>query len=268
MSMAQVGEFAFIVATLRLSLGVISPFLFPIAVGASAITTFTTPYMIKFSEPAYHFIHRRLPDYFKKALTKYAIVVRHLQAESRWKTITKAYLKILLTNGIVLLALNQLTVEVLAPFLDNEIKNFAVSRGLCLFISLVIATPFLWAFIVKRPEKIAPTELWLNKKYGLWPLLGIRTIRMALGILLVGFWIHSLFVTRGILVVLPFIIVPVIFFSKRVQRYYQKIELRFLDNLNRREILEKMKNINEAKPDSGDERNFQMDEKDPDTGKP
>lgn len=51
MSMAQIGEFAFIVATLGLSLGVISDFLFPVAVGASAITTFTTPYLIKFSEP-------------------------------------------------------------------------------------------------------------------------------------------------------------------------------------------------------------------------
>lgn len=260
MSMAQVGEFAFIVATLGLSLGVISPFLFPIAVGASAITTFTTPYMIRFSDPVYHFIDKRLPGYFKKILTRYATGLRSLQTESRWKTILKAYLKILLTNGIVLVALNLLTVEVVAPFMDAKIKNFAVSRGVSLFVSLVMATPFLWAFIVKRPEKIASKELWLNEKYGVWPLLGIRTIRMALGILLVGFWIDSLFVTRGVLVVLPFIIVPVIFFSKRVQRYYQKIELRFLDNLNRREQLEKIRDQDIAAIAPGEEKNSETDE--------
>src|SRR5688500_2897416 len=61
MSMAQIGEFAFIVATLGLSLGVISEFLFPVAVGASAITTFTTPYLIKYSEPFYNFLVKVLP---------------------------------------------------------------------------------------------------------------------------------------------------------------------------------------------------------------
>jgi CPA2 family monovalent cation:H+ antiporter-2 len=61
MSMAQVGEFAFIVASLGLTLKVTSDFLFPVAVGVSAITTFTTPYMIRFSPVMYKFTLRVLP---------------------------------------------------------------------------------------------------------------------------------------------------------------------------------------------------------------
>src|ERR1044072_7311663 len=61
MSMAQIGEFAFIVATLGLSLGVTSAFLFPVAVGASAITTFTTPYLIKSSGWLYRWLEKILP---------------------------------------------------------------------------------------------------------------------------------------------------------------------------------------------------------------
>src|ERR1044071_1807229 len=71
MSMAQIGEFAFIVATLGLSLGVISNFLFPVAVGASAITTFTTPYLIKFSEPFYNFLEKFLPQRWITRLNSY-----------------------------------------------------------------------------------------------------------------------------------------------------------------------------------------------------
>lgn len=47
MSLAQIGEFSFIIAGLGLDLGVMSKFLYPVAVAASVITTFTTPYMIR-----------------------------------------------------------------------------------------------------------------------------------------------------------------------------------------------------------------------------
>ena len=53
--MAQVGEFAFIIATLGLSLGVINKFLYPVVVAVSVITTFLTPYMIRAAEPTYTF---------------------------------------------------------------------------------------------------------------------------------------------------------------------------------------------------------------------
>ena len=51
-SLTQIGEFAFIIASLGVSLHVTSHFLYPIVVAVSVITTFLTPYMIRLAEPA------------------------------------------------------------------------------------------------------------------------------------------------------------------------------------------------------------------------
>src|SRR5690606_6441066 len=115
MSMAQIGEFAFIVATLGLSLGVISDFLFPVAVGASAITTFTTPYLIKGSEPFYNYLERILPKRWVASLNRYSTSTQNIQAESAWKTVLKSYLNIVAPNGIVLVGLLYLSLTVLKP---------------------------------------------------------------------------------------------------------------------------------------------------------
>lgn len=60
-SMAQIGEFAFIIAALGQSLGVTSDFLYPVVVAVSIITTFFTPYMIRAAEPAYAYLDGILP---------------------------------------------------------------------------------------------------------------------------------------------------------------------------------------------------------------
>src|SRR5690606_5246703 len=98
-SMAQIGEFAFIVATLGLSLGVISDFLFPVAVGASAITTFTTPYLIKFSEPFYNFLERRIPARLLERINNYSSSAQDIQTESEWKVVLKSFAAVIVTNS-------------------------------------------------------------------------------------------------------------------------------------------------------------------------
>ena len=237
MSMAQIGEFAFIVATLGLSLGVISPFLFPVAVGASAITTFTTPYMIKFSEPFYNFIIKIVPKKLIIALNNYSASAQNIQAESAWKIVMRSYGTILITNGIVLLALVLLSLKFLVPFLDRQIENDILKSVIGLVISLGIGSPFLWALMAKRPDSIAYKELWLVKRYNRGPLLVLEIFRNIVGISLIGFWVYILFSTRvAILVAVPLIIVVLVLFSTRIQRFYQRIEGRFLSNLNDRDF--------------------------------
>ena len=236
MSMAQIGEFAFIVATLGLSLGVISPFLFPVAVGASAITTFTTPYMIKFSEPFYNFIIKILPKKWVTALNYYSSSTQNIQAESGWKVVMKTYATIIITNGIVLLALVLLSLKFLIPFLNAHVENGILKSVLGLVISLGIAAPFLWALMAKKPDTSAYKELWLDKKYNRGPLLVLEISRSVMGILLIGFWVNTLFSAKvAILVAVPIIILVLILFSTRIQKFYQRIEGRFLSNLNARE---------------------------------
>lgn len=236
MSMAQIGEFAFIVATLGLSLGVISPFLFPIAVGASAITTFTTPYMIKFSEPFYNFIARVLPTKWVNKLNKYSAGTESIQAESDFKVVLKAYTNIAITNGIVLLSLMLLSLNFLDPFLEEHIASDVWRIVLVLVLSLGAAAPFIWAFMSKRPNTLAYKELWLDKKYNRGPLLTIEIVRIIVGVILVGFWIDRLISTQvALLIVAPLAIIVGFLFSKKIQALYQRIEGRFITNFNARE---------------------------------
>ena len=236
MSMAQIGEFAFIVATLGLSLGVISDFLFPVAVGASAITTFTTPYMIRFAPKVHAFLERNLPERVLRLLNNYSSSTQKIQAESDWKKVLKAYINITVTNGIVLLALMLLTTNFLIPFLNKSIEDPITRSTVGLAVSFIVAAPFLWALMAQKPRNIAYKELWLDKKYSRGPLLVIELSRSIIGILLIGFWVDRLFSGKvAILVAVPIIIVVLILFSKRIQNFYQRLEVRFLTNLNARE---------------------------------
>jgi CPA2 family monovalent cation:H+ antiporter-2 len=116
MSMAQVGEFAFIVASLGISLGVTSDFLFPVAVGVSAITTFTTPYMIKFSPRLYEYLLRILPVRWVSALNNYSSGTQEIQVKSNWKSILNRYITNVLTNGMITLAIFFISLEFLCLF--------------------------------------------------------------------------------------------------------------------------------------------------------
>lgn len=239
MSMAQIGEFAFIVATLGMSLGVISDFLFPVAVGVSAITTFTTPYLIKFSEPVYNYVEKRLPDFIKRRLANYAASAQNIQAESKWKVVLMGYIKILITNGIILFGLMLLSVRVFLPFLNANIENRFIGSLIALIVSFAIASPFLWAFVARRPDSTAYKELWLQEKYNKGPLLMVEIIRVVLAILFIGFWMDRLFATFiGMLIAVPVIAIILVLFSKRIKKFYKRIETRFLANLNQREIAE------------------------------
>jgi CPA2 family monovalent cation:H+ antiporter-2 len=236
MSMAQIGEFAFIVATLGLTLGVISEFLFPVAIGVSAITTFTTPYRIKFSIPLYNFLEKNLPAKWIKALNNYSSSTQNIQAESDWKKVLKSYLGIAITNGIILLAILLLADNFLIPFLNRNIEN-NITRNIILFtITMATCAPFLWAFMAKRPNKLSYKELWLHKKYSRGPLLILEIIRSVIGVLFISIWINKFFPTGiAFIIVIVLIIAVLLFFSNRIQKFYDKIETRFITNLNARE---------------------------------
>lgn len=237
MSMAQIGEFAFIVATLGLNLGVISNFLFPVAVGASAITTFTTPYFIKYSEPFYYFLVRILPRKFVKRIENYASGTQKIQAESTWKKVLGSYVKIVLINAFILLALSLLAFNILLPFLNSKLEGIIGPGIVSLIILLGLGTPFLWALMSKKPDSLAYRELWLDEKYNKGPLLIIEILRVLIGILLIGFWVDRLISAKAsALLVVPLAIGLLYLFSKRIQGFYHRIEGSFLRNLNAREM--------------------------------
>lgn len=100
-SMAQIGEFSFIIASLGLSLGVIGKFLYPVVVAVSVITTFLTPYMIRMATPAYGMLERRLPKKWIMAMNNLTLAKQTTQPEAKWRTLIKQMVRITVIYSIL-----------------------------------------------------------------------------------------------------------------------------------------------------------------------
>ena len=123
MSLAQIGEFSFIIATLGLTLKVTSEFLYPIAVAVSAITTFTTPYLIKASEPFYRFLDRTLPTRFTAGINRYSSSTAGITTLSDWKVLLRGYIFNTIIHGVILVALVLLGARYIQPFVALHLLN-------------------------------------------------------------------------------------------------------------------------------------------------
>ena len=243
-SMAQIGEFAFIVAALGLSLGVISDFLFPIAVGVSAITTFTTPYLIKLSEPLYDGIIKILPAKWIQRLDAYSSETQKIKDDPLWKKILREYYRILATNSIILIAIALLFKYIFVPLLNTQLESVLWRNVILISSAAILASPFLWAILIRKINLKEEDET-VNSYYLNYSLtaISLNAIRCVLGVLLIGFFIDQITTTRyALMTSVPIIVVLLWFFSDRVQKVYQRIELQFISNLNERERLEYIKN--------------------------
>jgi monovalent cation:H+ antiporter-2, CPA2 family len=236
MSLSQIGEFSFIIAGLGLSLKVTSDYLYPIAVGVSVVTAFTTPYMIKLAEPLYHFLEKKLPLKWRTAINKYSAGAQTIQAESDWKIVLRSYLTVLLVNSVIVIAVILLSAKFLLPLIEGYAGSGTIAAVITCFITLIAIAPFLWALAIRRIHSFAYANLWLDKKYNHGPLVLLEVVRNLLLIALVGLLVDRLFSAMvALLAVLPVIVVVLLVFSRRLNSFYSRIEKRFLSNLNERE---------------------------------
>lgn len=236
MSLAQIGEFSFIIATLGATLKVTSDFLYPIAVVAAAITTFTTPYLIKLSEPFYNLLIRVLPEKWLDAIGRYSSGTQGITTLSDWKVLLRAYIFNTIIHSVIIIAVIFLALRYVHPFITENIAEGVNGTIISMVVSLILMSPFLWALSIRRIQKVAYSHLWLNKKYTRGPLISIEFFRIALGVLFVGFLVYEFFdtlIAAGI--AFSLIIVGMFIFSRRLQSFYDKLEKRFLLNLNARE---------------------------------
>ncbi len=238
MSLAQIGEFSFIIATLGLTLKVTSDFLYPIAVAASAITTFTTPYLIKQSEPFYNFLNRILPKKWLDGISRYSSSTTGMTTLSDWKILLRGYAFNTVIHSVIIVAIIFFASRYIQPFIANNVVNGMKSTIISLVVSFVIMAPFLWALSIRRIQKTAYSHLWLSKKFTRGPLIAIEAFRIALGVFFVGFLVYEFFdtwIAAGIALIL--IVLMMFIFSRKLQSFYNKLEKRFILNLNARENL-------------------------------
>ena len=232
-SMTQIGEFSFIIATLGVSLKVTSSYLYPIAVGVSVITTFTTPFMIRLAAPLHNFLKQKLPARWIQSLDRYSAGSQILRGESDWKILFGAYSKLILVNAVIIVALILLSRYYLKPYMQGLLASQTWASILAVLLSLGAMLPFIWALTAKKIQRNAYKSLWLDSKYNHGPLVTIEVFRNLLAVVLIGVLIGQFFplwlTLTGSLLVMG---VVLIIFNQRLQHFYQRIESRFLHNLN------------------------------------
>ncbi|WP_299823099.1 cation:proton antiporter [uncultured Pontibacter sp.] len=237
MSVSQIGEFSFIIATLGLTLKVTSDFLYPIAVAVSAITTFTTPYMIKMADPLYKVIQKMLPESWKASLDNYSSGAQTIGATSDWKLLLQSYIRNLVIYSVIIVAIVLLAVRYLDPLVREHLLEGTRGDVITTIITFFFMAPFLWALAVHHPQKAAQGRIWAYKKYrGL--IIVLELARVIIAILFIGFLLHQFLSVEASIVVGLFMLALFAIFYKRIQRFYIRIEDRFMANLNAREISE------------------------------
>lgn len=247
MSMGQIGEFSFIIATLGVTLKVTSSYLYPIAVAVSAITTFSTPYMIKAADPLYNWLERVLPEKWKKTLTRYSTGAQTINSAGDWQRVLRSFLMIsaftiIICAGIIILFLQVVHERVVAG-MDNYFWATIITVTAC----LLTISPFLWALVMRKLQAQAFANLWANKRYH-GPLLVLRMVRVALAMAIVVIMFLVFLPINYAITSAAILVSLVVFFARRIHRFYLTIETRFFYNFNHREILEAKINRKELAP--------------------
>jgi CPA2 family monovalent cation:H+ antiporter-2 len=231
MSLSQIGEFSFIIATLGMTLNVTSDFLYPIVVAVSAITTFTTPFMVKFSTPLSIFLEKKLPRRWVKRIERYSANTEAIKSVSTWQIVLKAYLTQVIVHSIIIVAIILLSSKYLLPFVEDSRFGNAIAA----LITVLILSPFLWALSLRRVAIEQVQELMQVRKYQ-GPIIVLVFFRIALSLFYMGFVLNEFFSPVIAFIALVVGIVSYILFPKRLHAFYNKIEGHFLKNFNDREI--------------------------------
>lgn len=235
MSLAQIGEFSFIIATLGLTLKVTSDFLYPVAVAVSAITTFTTPYLIKASPGFAAWLAKALPKRWMAGLERYSAQTDQVKVTSDWKILLRAYILNAVVFGVLSLAVIILGYRFL-PRLFGEGNNWFDAYMPAGLLTMLLVTPFIWAMSFRRIKREAYQHLWLNRKQLRGPLVMVELGRMTMAVLMLTLLVNQFFSTRwALMVAIVIFSLAVLVFRRKLQHFYGRVEQRFFNNLNQRE---------------------------------
>lgn len=236
-SLAQIGEFAFIIASLGISLRVTDEFLYPVVVAVSIITTFFTPYMIRAARPAADLLERAIPDQMLRRLNdRHNHRQRHVEDERLWRKLLTALLGQVGAYLTLSIAVIGIAFSVLLPLCRSTLGHWP-GNAVCGLLTLTAASPFLRAIVMRKNHseewkllrergRLSRAALWLT--FGTRYLIAAAAVYYVMDFLSPLWWpIHA---AAAMLAVVP------ILASRRVKWLSIKMERTFLQNLRSREI--------------------------------
>ena len=241
-SLAQIGEFAFIIAGLGVSLKVLDPFISPIIVAVSVITTFTTPYFIRLANPFAEWLYKVLPPKVQEMLARYASGKKTVNHDSDWKKLLKNIVGRVIIYSVLLTAIWLLSVKTLYPAVSELFTPVTIWINLAMCLAtLLLMTPFLWALISNKYNSSAIfLKLWEDENYNHGRLVALVLFRVSVAIFFISAVVISYFhLNIGIGVVIAVAVVALILILREDLTQYSRLETHFLTNLNLREEVAK-----------------------------
>lgn len=236
-SMAQIGEFSFIIASLGLSLGVIGKFLYPVVVAVSVITTFLTPYMIRMATPAYGMLERRLPKKWIMAMNNLTLAKQTTQPEAKWRTLIKQMVRITVIYSILSGASIALMFTFFLPFVRQLLPHWWANAA-CGLLTLLFISPFLRAIMMKKNHNEEFKALWNSNPYNRLPLILTIIVRVAVASAFVFYICYYLTrFTNALMISIALAAVALMIISRSLKKRSIKMERLFMQNLRSREIV-------------------------------
>ena len=235
-SLSQIGEFAFIIASLGISQGVLADYIYPVIVAVSVLTTLTTPFLIKNRGAVYDRIARLLPARLLQKLDRYTDEHQsERETDGDWTLFLRRYLHRTFFFGSVMLGAALLGQHILLPFLIRVLPGEAPGEVICLALIYLCTALFLRPMLdIHSPQF---TTLWLKKRSFRPPLIALCVIRVLIVLAIIFLPLESI-AGLNALWLLP-LMAAAVFIASRFGWFssaYFSVQARFLTNLNERQL--------------------------------
>ncbi len=239
-SMAQIGEFSFIIASLGLSLGVISDYLYPVVVAVSVITTFLTPYMIRAATPAYNLLEHHLPTRLITILNGLSMSHPNSQKQNLWKQLLTQMAMNTLVYSILSSAAIALMFTFFLPFVRSLMPGWTLhwyANAITGVLTVMLISPFLRAMVMKKNRSEEWKALWNESNRNRLPLLFTILVRVTIAVAFIFYICKFLSHFSGaIMITVGIIAVALMVVSRTVKRRSIVMERLFINNLRSRDI--------------------------------
>lgn len=241
MSLAQIGEFSFIIATLGITLKVTSSFLYPVIVAVSAVTTFTTPYLIKASTPVYEWLEKRLPLRWTSSMQRYSSGAQSIRSAGRWRALLKVHLIHMVIYCVIIVAVLTLARMYGRPLIGRCFESGLWADIVLAVLVITLLAPFLWALALRKIQPELVSELVADKRHR-GPMLMLQLARSVIALFFVCIMIVDMLSSYAAVGALILVLATFILNHRILHTLFNRIEARFISNYNDKQEDEEREN--------------------------
>lgn len=238
-TLSQIGEFAFIIASVAVSQHVMPSYIYPVIIASSVITTFTTPYWIKLATPVYAKLESKMSPKTKRQLDEYALLGASSSGKKNWKSIFKSNFTSVLIFSVLSLAILYLMFDFLFPFIKKlpyvaDVLPRELFNTLCAILSFLIISPFLVGIVRNSPKTLELYRSLVKENRAniiviiVWTLVRFTIVFYFVFSILVKFFKY----TKWVIVMIALAVILLFVLSRHNLNRFSHLERKFKTNLN------------------------------------